>query len=203
MINIDVSNIIKININDIHNSEFLSLITNKFTYLNPEYWKIKKMGYYISEKDKYIKAYNIKNGHLLLPRGSVTGLRILLDSYNIKYKIIDNRISIPHDITFNNKLYNIQLSAAQEMSKYTQRLLIAPPACGKTRIMLKLISLINQKTIIVVHTSEIFKHWFSEIKSSLDINKIGTIGLGKRIIAPVTIAMIQTLWNFKKRDWRT
>jgi len=200
MIKIYVDNVIRIKLQDIK-PKLLAIIENKFTYANPQYWKVIRMGFNTNEK-RYIKTYNIISDYLILSRGCITILKEILDSYNIKYRIVDNRVVCPYDnIIFTSSLYDLQKKSALELALYSQQLFIAPPAAGKTRTMIYLMSLLKQKTIIIVHTSEIFKAWYSELSNSLNKQKIGIIGFGKRNIQPITVAMIQTLMRFKKLEW--
>jgi len=181
------------------------VLKDTFTYANPEYYKKKAMGYYVTEKEKFIQAYKMVGGTMLLPRGTIYRFKEILDKHAIAYTFTGQRTTVPCDINYltndDSPLTQLQEKYATELSKYTQRILLAPPGMGKTRTILKLISLIKQKTLIVVHTNEILKHWINEITTHTDVKKIGQIGAGKKTIGDITIAMIQTLNNCDDEEW--
>ena len=202
MIELIIDNVIRIKENTL--GSLVNILTEKFTYSNQMYYKKKAMGLYVSEKDKVVKTYERKAGWLLLPRGTIAIVKDILKSYNKEYTITDNRTSVPVTIGFKKAggdLSEKQEHYSSELAKYSQRLFIAPPGMGKTRTMLQLASKIGQQTMIIVHTSEILKNWIEEANLYTDQKKIGQIGIGKKTIYPITIAMIQTLYNLDEEEW--
>ena len=203
MIKIIVDNIIRIDTTNM-NENLLEIIKKKFTYSNPQFWKDNAMGFKTDEP-RYLKTYafNKQTGVLKISRGAITILRSILDAYKIKHEVIDRRVLVPYEFKFFNEkpLWGIQIDSVDKLAANSQQILIAPPAAGKTRTMAKLIETIGQKTMIVVHTSEIFKNWKEEIELSLNVKRAGLLGLGKKILEPVTIAMIQSLMRCDDEDW--
>jgi superfamily II DNA or RNA helicase len=204
MIGIIIDNFIRINkykLSDLH----IKAIKDKFTYSNNQYYQLKAIGKKVSEYMKTIRSYwESQDGQwLYLSRGLVSQLEGLLKEWGIEYYFEDNRVkkqNINIMINPDLELRKYNKRAFSELEQYENAILIAPPGAGKTKVMVSLIAKLQQPTLIIVHTSAIYKHWIKEIKENLIYNsKIGEITAGKYDLYPITVSTIQTLdhltWN--------
>lgn len=79
----------------------------------------------------------------------------------------------------------------------------ATPGSGKTICGIFVAHLLQQKTLVIVHTSSIMQAWVDDLKEMFgDSVKPGIIqGQTKRIGEHITIAMIQTLSKMDAKQW--
>ena len=103
---------------------------------------------------------------------------------------------------FNGELRESQLvprdTALEQLYKKTSGLLCIPTGGGKSVIFLSLMSLLKQRTCILVHKSQLLEQWHSEIKRFLPNLRVGIIQQKKKSFeeeCDVYIIMIQTLLN--------
>jgi len=228
MIHIKIDNVIRIPIKEISNI-LKNNIKNEFTYSNIEFLKIKnilkniknnlyknyryinlkrQLEYRLRYISPVIRSYRISKNRktLIIPRGAIDKIINIFKKFNIKYKIINKTITGKKiNYNFKNKilLSLFQKDALKKLLKNDQGLFISPTGSGKTRIMLALICYFKKTTMVIVHTTEALRHWKNEILKTLDNIKkkqIGQLGAGKKIIKPITIAMLQTLWRLDKKE---
>jgi superfamily II DNA or RNA helicase len=193
-----ISDKIYINVSEIEN--YVAEICRLFTYKNPDYYRKKRLK--LSVKNISPSLYNYKlenmNGikYLILPRGCLSRLKEYFTRNNVRIRTLDKRLTLP---PIDCHLVNTILEPQQELLIKTLvdnegGLFEMPPASGKTKSSMGLISVIKQPTLVVVHETNLQKQWVEEIKKSLSGDfKIGLWGEGKREGGDVDVGLIQTL----------
>lgn len=67
-----------------------------------------------------------------------------------------------------------------------------PTGAGKTVVALRCIHAVGRRTVIFVHTKELLRQWFGQVRDVLDVEP-GRIGDGEWSEGPVTVALMDTL----------
>lgn len=96
----------------------------------------------------------------------------------------------------NAKGYEGQEEAVNVMFKEQQGQIIAPPGRGKTEIGLAFAAAAGTRTLVVVHTKDLFKQWEDRAKVSVPNVGVGKIRAGTCQVDHITIAMAQTLKKY-------
>lgn len=187
------------------NDETLNQLKKLCTYSNPDYYKRKAMGFSTTGLTSVIKTYKINKNHSIeFSRGELKNIRTVLRGNNIDFKLIDKTIKVPLEkeifCNFVNKdgkefeLDELQLKSLKQVAFYKQGIIHAVTAAGKTAIILKLIEIVKQKALILVHTEKLFTQWVEEISKVYSIPKeeVGVVGYGKFKIKDITVSTVQT-----------
>jgi len=164
------------------------------TFVNPKYVSNIQHGYSNQDTEETIETFDRFNGGIVLPRGYTKDLLNLCDREGIKTTLEDLRTV--HKTTFpllNAELRPYQKRAVSEAMLFDQGVIVSPTGSGKTLIGLEIIRQRKQKTLIIVHRSDLAKQWSEVILERMGI-KAGFIGDGRFEIGnKITIAMVQTL----------
>lgn len=107
--------------------------------------------------------------------------------------------------TLDAKDYEGQEEAIRVMFKHEQGQVIAPPGRGKTEIGLAFAAASGTRTLVVVHTKDLFKQWEDRARGSVPNVGVGKIKAGTCQVEHITIAMAQTLKKYVGRRgkfWR-
>lgn len=187
----------------------------KITVLNAVDCKVEKKYYddvwdclaYPVEVDSFGKRETIYRSFLDRRGGKfATGLLPIVThkmkekGYKVKvehcfYKNLKPNADIP-SLTVTLEPY--QRRPLRKVEKHNRGLIIAPTAAGKTIIEAAIISAFGMpKTLVIVPNRDLFYQTAAKFKELLDINKVGLLGDGKREVEDITIALYQTLINYK------
>jgi len=103
--------------------------------------------------------------------------------------------------------YEGQQAAVDAMFANEQGLIIRPPGTGKTQIALKFAAECETRTLVLVHTKDVFEQWVNYIERSIPEleGKVGMIRGAHCKIGHITVAMVQSLVNYVEKDkkwWR-
>jgi superfamily II DNA or RNA helicase len=108
-------------------------------------------------------------------------------------KIIDLRRRLPPiHLAFHGSLREYQEEAVAAVLKHSFGVLEAGTGSGKTVMALNIIAQRQQPALIIVHNKELLQQWRERIAQFLDI-EAGVAGDGKLVIAPVTVAIVNTV----------
>ena len=138
-------------------------------------------------------VYRLSKNKIYLPR-----------YYGIeKYNQCINHLksSEPINVTFNGTLRDIQEHTIKEtliaFEKFGGGIISLDTGLGKTVVALKLINLMKQKTLIVVHAEFLLEQWVARIKQFLPDARIGIIRQERCEIenVDITVGMLQTIIN--------
>lgn len=205
-ITVVISNFIKINVCDLP-TEVFSEIMNNCTYDNPEFIQQLIRKKKVIGLPRYLRTCKVENELLLIPRGKIMFLKEVFSKHGIRMKVQDYRVTnfFQKEIRFREgmSLFPYQEKAKNEIVSYTQRLLSADCGAGKTVIGCGIIDSLQQWTLIAVDTTELLEQWQQEITKFLDLDfEVGVIGAGVYKIAPITVALVQSLHTLTDGDWR-
>jgi len=173
---------------------------------NPEWQKKKAMGYSVHNIPHRIKMYQQWDEGIIIPRGTGRMARELADKYGEPFELQDDRTwsteTIDVDLAPGITPFWYQQAMVEAMTENEQGLDEAPCGAGKTVAGCMFIAEHQRRTLIVVHTLDLFKQWISELGSKLHGRfKIGQIGGGKKFHGDITVATVQTLSKFNAKQW--
>ena len=171
-------------------------LKNYLTFDNPKYQEAKKRGYWYKNIEEKIICYKEQSDFFFISRGFMGYLISFLHQRGLKYKLIDQRRSLPEiDFSFLGNLREYQTRAVTQALKKHLGILVAPCGSGKTVMGLRIIATRRQSTLIIVHRKELLDQWIEQINKYLGIpqDEIGLIGDNREKIRPITVGMVQTL----------
>jgi superfamily II DNA or RNA helicase len=131
-------------------------------------------------------------GGLVLPRFCASPM-YYVDSIE---KLYDGE-SIDSSMAPEIQLRDYQNRAVNRAVSKGHGILCAPCGAGKTAIGVGIISEIQQKTLVLVHTGDLLTQWRERIESWMPNVTVGMRGLGKNKDGDVVIATVQTLMRMK------
>jgi superfamily II DNA or RNA helicase len=173
-------------------------IKKHLTIMNPKYLDAIKFGRWPGQIDKFIIDYEEDKDILVIPRGMFRPLTSILERNNLKYNLMDTRLSyMTRNIKSNIILRDSQIPIAKSIEGKEEGVIVAPPGSGKTVIGMYVISRIGQPTLWVTHTNKLFNQAIERASQFLNIGEedIGRIRQNERSIGKnLTVAMLQTLY---------
>jgi len=187
------------------NTEITNEIKSLLDKPNPDYLKLKRMGYPTEKVPPRIRMYEIDEGVVIVPRGAWRTVNEVCKKHGVQVSYEDNRTVVDEmEIEISEELtpFWYQEEAINKMIKFQQGMVVAPCGAGKSVIGCAFIARLRKPTIIVVHTLELFKQWEDMVREHLNFpGKIGKIGGGTKTLGNITIAMIQTLVKSSPKEW--
>lgn len=158
----------------------------------------------IPDLDELQAAYTYHNGEEFISTINIYDEYVTVPS-NSYHKldwdeIIDKRIFEPLDYTlhFSGKLRPEQEEIVEKLfSKGRARsaLIQAKPGFGKTFTAARIIAKNNTKTLVLVHTTLLFRQWVQELESQIPDIPIGQLGDGLFNMKDITVAIYKTAYN--------
>ncbi|MBR4779741.1 MAG: DEAD/DEAH box helicase family protein [Lachnospiraceae bacterium] len=139
---------------------------------NPEYYKNKRMGY--SNFYNFSTVYLGKDveGYIKVPRGLRERIIEECHKYGIEYDISDEREKgHPIRVSFNGSLKIQQDLAAQQLLFYSDGILSAATAFGKTVVCSYLIAERKVNTLILLQSKDLLLQWVEELNKFLNIDE--------------------------------
>lgn len=175
----------------------------KFSYRNPEVAKRKRLGFYAGDLPEFIETASQDDDELILPRGGMERLKTFALARKIGFDIVDRRV-FPGEADISPRkgakrleLREDQLEMVEAAVRQETCLIRAATGSGKTEAAIALMERLRTPTIVVVWSAGLMKQWVSRISARLGwkLADIGVLGGGQRRIAPITVAMQQTLYK--------
>ena len=130
----------------------LKYCKEKLTFVNPEYGKRKKMGYWVGKIPKDIKLYCVYNNKLYVPYGF---FEELWKVHPYKEDYADYTTTKYADIKSNIVLRDYQQPCVRAFKEHCTGILSLKVGCGKTESILHTISELKQKTLFMAHTIDL------------------------------------------------
>jgi superfamily II DNA or RNA helicase len=195
---IKVEQNIKIKQDEIKDSLY-NWIQRNLCFLNPEYVSALQSGrkHATYGLKKFVYAYRIVSNYMILDRGVLIPITNYCYRNNIEFTIVNKTVSRPHDLVLKGiKLRGYQKRAAKMSLERRGGIIVQPCGGGKTITLLALARELNQHTLILVHTNFLLNQWLQYIKDFLGYDS-GVIQGDRIDIKPITVGMIQTLYNRK------
>jgi superfamily II DNA or RNA helicase len=173
-------------------------LRRRLTFDNPAYIEAKRMERSTRGIPPILRFFKERGRALIVPRGMARWIVTTAREDGIPCEIDDRRRSCPAvAFSFKGALRDYQNEAVRAILARDFGVLTAPTGSGKTVMALAVVAKRRQPTLIIVHTRELAEQWAARIETFLGIprEEVGRIGGGKRIVAPITVAMVQTLYK--------
>lgn len=151
---------------------------------------------FIDNDEIEVSAYDHQSGlgQVRLPRGAWYLLPKGLDVTDLR-----SRPTLPK-VRYARKLdapgYEGQVEAMLTMYKREQGQIIAPPGNGKTEIGLAFAASCKTRTLVIVHTNDLFRQWIERAEVSVPNMSLGKIQGKTCQIGHLTIATAQSLRKY-------
>ena len=140
-------------------------------FKNPEFYSKQALRLSTYAIPRIISCFDITNEYLAMPRGSEDATRSFLNDNAVTYTIIDktnhgNKISV----SFQGEEREEQLEAINALLPYTNGILHATTAFGKTVTAAAIIARKKVNTLILVHSKALLKQWHDRLTEFLNID---------------------------------
>ena len=140
-------------------------------FKNPEFYSkqaLRLSTYYVP---RIISCFDITDEYLAMPRGCEDAILSFLNDNNVKYSITDEtshgkKISV----TFTGKEREEQTDAINALLTYSNGVLHATTAFGKTVTAAAIIARKKVNTLILVHSKALLTQWHERLTEFLDID---------------------------------
>ena len=167
------------------------------SFPNPEYLDRLRLGLSTRTVPERLCFLEETVDGLRLPRGAIQTLRRLAGDEGLTICCEDRRTRPAELISplRNPPLRPYQERAVAAMAAVTQGLVIVPCGGGKTRIGIGALTRLATPALILVHTHDLAEQWREQVHDLLGI-EAAVVGDGRTVLAPITIALVQTLTRF-------
>lgn len=140
-------------------------------FKNPEFYSKQALRLSTYAIPRIISCFDITNEYLAMPRGCEDATRSFLNDNAVTYTITDktnhgNKISV----SFQGEEREEQLEAINALLPYTNGILHATTAFGKTVTAAAIIARKKVNTLILVHSKALLKQWHNRLTEFLNIN---------------------------------
>ena len=140
-------------------------------FKNPEFYSKQALRLSTYAIPRIISCFDITNEYLAMPRGCEDATLSFLNDNTVTYTIIDktnhgNKISV----SFQGEEREEQLEAINALSPYTNGILHATTAFGKTVTAAAIIARKKVNTLILVHSKALLKQWHDRLTEFLNID---------------------------------
>ena len=162
-------------------NKVLNYLKRIASFRNPEFYKKRAMRLSTFNIPSIICRADFLDDYLAIPRGCKNALYSMLDSLNIDYEIADYT-NHGNDITvlFKGQERGDQLDAINALMPYSNGVLSATTAFGKTITAAALIARRKVNTLILVHSKALLLQWHERLSEFLDIDFIEPLNSKKR-----------------------
>lgn len=140
-------------------------------FKNPEFYNKQALRLSTYAIPRIISCFDITNEYLAMPRGCEDATQSFLNDNAVTYTITDktnhgNRISV----SFQGEEREEQLEAINALLPYTNGILHATTAFGKTVTAAAIIARKKVNTLILVHSKALLKQWHDRLTEFLNID---------------------------------
>lgn len=140
-------------------------------FKNPEFYNKQALRLSTYAIPRIISCFDITNEYLAMPRGCEDATRSFLNDNAVTYTIIDktnhgNKISV----SFQGEEREEQLETINALLPYTNGILHATTAFGKTVTAAAIIARKKVNTLILVHSKALLKQWHDRLTEFLNID---------------------------------
>lgn len=173
------------------------------TFPNPQHAENERMGYSNWGTPWTLELFRWEDRVLILPRGFYSDLIDILNEMQISIADIEwDNVTVRRNVRFPDlkdvHLREYQVRAIENLSTHTQGCLVSPTGSGKSLIGIEIMRRKGQKSLVIVHRSDLAHQWQQVIFQVLGL-KSGFIGSGHWIIGDqITIAMIQSISSMRE-----
>ena len=149
----------------------LNYIKRIASFKNPEFYAKQGMRLSTYNTPRIISCADVSEEYVVLPRGCEDAITTMLSSRRVDYEIIDNtNHGSPISVKFRGKERDEQLDAINTLMSYSNGVLSATTAFGKTVTAAALIARRKVSTLILVHSKALLSQWHERLSEFLDID---------------------------------
>ena len=184
--------------------EIMNWCKKNLVFVNPEYAKKARMGFWLRDTPKTVSLYEIRGDTLILPFGVLKSLPKEITDVST----FVSEFASPQKVEYNAEvnLYDYQEKAVEEMLNAKYGILQSPAGSGKTQMGIALATRLGKKTLWLCHTLDLIKQSKERAELYIDKNLLGTIVSGKvNIGRGITFATVQTMSKLDlqayKNEW--
>lgn len=191
-------------VTDLSKTEHRRLVA-AFTYPNPTFFKLQKMGRWVGNTPRTIDNYRELEGRsglvVRFPRGAARKLDLEAQKLGIDLDFQDERLTLDDfEFLVRPSAKTVTLRADQEATidailTRENGLVRAATGSGKTEIVIEAIRRARQPALVVVWSKALLDQWVERISArwGWHESEIGVIGDGRFRVGPITVAMHQSL----------
>ena len=191
---ITLSNIITI---ENPTKEVMEYCVKKLSYPNPQYARVKALGYSVYKVPKDIKLYNIYGGNLYVPYGFFEDLWKI---HPVTNDYIDYTTTRRGSFKSNIKLRDYQEPCIRAVKEHCIGILAIPVGLGKTQMAIQCSCETQQKTLWITHTGDLLRQSKERVESNVECST-STITEGKcDISGDFVFATMQTLIKYIEEE---
>ena len=140
-------------------------------FKNPEFYSKQAMRISTYNIPRIICRADFTDEYLAMPRGCEDAIINMLYSLKIDYEIVNNtNHGKPIGVTFKGKERDEQLDAINALMTFSNGVLSATTAFGKTVTAAALIARRKTNTLILVHSKALLMQWHERLSEFLDID---------------------------------
>lgn len=140
-------------------------------FKNPEFYSKQAMRISTYNIPRIICRADFTDEYLAMPRGCEDAIFNMLYSLKINYEIVDNtNYGKPIGVIFKGKERDEQLDAINALMPFSNGVLSATTAFGKTVTAAALIARRKTNTLILVHSKALLMQWHERLSEFLDID---------------------------------
>ena len=140
-------------------------------FKNPEFYSKQAMRISTYNIPRIICRADFTEEYLAMPRGCEDAIITMLSSLSLDFEMVDKtNHGKPITVTFNGKEREEQLDAINALIPYTNGVLAATTAFGKTVTAAALIARKKTNTLILVHSKALLLQWHERLSEFLDID---------------------------------
>lgn len=178
-------------------NEVLDYCKQKLTYTNPQYSRIKAMGYSVYKVPKDIKLYNVYEGNLYVPYGFFEDLWKI---HPIASDYVDYTTKVYANITSNMTLRDYQKPCVKAIQEHGLGIFNVITGLGKTNMGLECVAQLKQKTLWITHSGDLLNQSRERAISTLNCTT-STITEGKcDLSGDIVFATVQTLIKYIEKE---
>lgn len=140
-------------------------------FKNPEFYIKQAMRISTYNVPRIICRADLTDEFIAMPRGCKDAITTMLSSFGVNYEILDKTNKGKSiSVTFKGKERDEQLEAINSLMPYTNGVLSATTAFGKTVTAAALIARRKTNTLILVHSKALLLQWHERLSEFLDID---------------------------------
>lgn len=178
---------------------FIIKLKSFATFENPQIKLLMSLRKPLYNTPKYLRGFDENENYLLLPRGLKDKVFDFLNSFGVRFSVLDNRYF--EKVETKEVLFNLrpeQDEAIRQIKKSDFSICVAPPGFGKTLIGAKIFEQRACSTLIIVNKNMLLNQWIDRFVDYFGYNKkdIGYLGKGhNKLNGQIDVATMQSLNN--------
>lgn len=143
------------------------------SFKNPEFYSKQALRLSTYSTPRIISCFDITDDYLVMPRGCEDAILSFLNENGVKYNIVDEtNLGTPISVSFQGKEREEQLAAINALLMYSNGVLHATTAFGKTVTAAAIIARKKVNTLILVHSKALLAQWHERLTKFLSIDYV-------------------------------